>query len=141
MSQVSSRESSKTALLKEYFGQDGLECSTSISTRCPVNLSLMRMPAKGVECTHLAFFCLFNLVMLYATPSADSGLCPAAPGPVKCPICNRRLTFQSIRISRFLYYIIKEVGQHQKSSGVQYDSVYLSQNGNWRASIPPVMSP
>ena len=134
LSQKWTRMESKQDLIDEYFSisSDGIECSAGLSLLCPINLKQIRLPVKGKDCSHMAYFCFFNFMSLYAENCSVMGIKQNCTGHLKCPMCCNTLYFSSLKISLFLFYLIRDINEHKQQNNLKYDSISLDRDGGYR---------
>lgn len=113
---------------KEYTnGDDDLVVATSsLSLKCPLTYSRMKLPSKSIYCQHIQCFdCLSFLQLQEQIPTWT------------CPICSRKMELDEIAVSDYYLDILLKVDDN-------VDSVTLNPDGSWSPNVEsqePTSSP
>ncbi|KAJ3029239.1 hypothetical protein HDV00_009694 [Rhizophlyctis rosea] len=95
-------------------GDDEIQQETvPIDLRCPLTLTRVNIPARGLQCTHLQCFDLNNLL-----ESAASVEIPP------CPACGRRLTADALCIDQYFVDLLEKVPR-------DVTQISMRANGEW----------
>ena len=88
--------------------------SYQLSLICPLGLTRMKEPGRGVECKHLQCFDLTK----YIKYVRDCG-------KWDCPICDQKCPFESLRIDDFVLDILQNAPTNCKSVEIDRDGKYV----------------
>ncbi|WEJ95434.1 E3 SUMO-protein ligase pli1 [Yamadazyma tenuis] len=84
-----------------------------VSLKCPLSYARIRLPVKSEQCDHTGCFDAYSFLALQEQISTW-----------KCPICQKRISAEELRISEYFEDIIK-------SSKIETEMVMLAEDGGW----------
>lgn len=96
--------------------EDLVAVSDEITLKDPIVLCRINTPIKSSKCRHIQ--CFDGLVYLSSNRSTPSW---------ECPICNRRITFESLSIDGYFKNILEKCSE-------SVESVQILPNGEWTPS-------
>jgi hypothetical protein len=96
--------------LRKLLDKDSLSQIIALPLTCPLTLTLMQYPGKGVLCRHQKFFCLKSYIE-FNYKLTDAGK------KWRCPICFKRIFYSELFFDRAFQALIKVNrcnGSHRK---------------------------
>jgi len=111
-------ERTKETIISRLNGSDedeGIRMdSLKISLLCPLGRTRIKIPCRGVECTHLQCFDLVNYLMM----------CEKRP-VWKCPVCDKAVLYSKLIIDDYFQRMLSNVGS-------SIEEVELLRDGTWQ---------
>lgn len=110
------RESTVSAIKKEYEESDNddiVMATSTISLKCPLSISRMTNPAKGIFCQHLQCFDLQSFI--YSQETIPDW---------RCPICQNKIKLNDLAINDYLLEALKNTHE-------DVESISLHKDGSW----------
>lgn len=110
------RDSTISDIKKEYEESDNddiVMATSTISLKCPLSISRMKNPAKGVFCQHLQCFDLQSFI--YSQETIPDW---------RCPICQNKIKLQDLAINDFLLDALNNTHE-------DVESISLKKDGTW----------
>ncbi|KAL1916682.1 uncharacterized protein VTP21DRAFT_5386 [Calcarisporiella thermophila] len=86
-----------------------LQKNLRISLRCPISMTRIRFPVRGVECRHIECFDLQSYLEINRSTQLW-----------KCPHCNKTTTSERLRVDAFLQRLLREAPEN--ASDVELDA-------------------
>ena len=100
--------------LNEQDDDDIITTSTVLTLQCPISCTRMKYPAKTEECKHIQ--CFDALWFLHSQSQVPTW---------QCPICQRSINFNQLKISEFVNSIIQNCKE-------DIEQVEISVDGSWK---------
>lgn len=114
------RDSTIADIKKEYEESDNddiVMATSTISLKCPLSISRMKNPAKGVFCQHLQCFDLQSFI--YSQETIPDW---------RCPICQNKIKLQDLAINDFLLDALNNTHE-------DVESISLKKDGTWEPVV------
>jgi len=108
------------------FSNNELEVASQFPIKDPITMSLIYLPARGLNCLHLACFDLMSFLQFNTNGSKARW---------KCPICKKPLPIDEIVIDSHLHKIIKNLrrdyaGKDRELEAIEH--ICFDEKGDWR---------
>jgi len=107
-----------TELLRNS-GKDLSTATFKLSLLCPINKSIMDLPAKSVKCNHLQ---CFDLQVFISSNKIEPTW--------MCPICTKPCILADLKIDSFLSFVINSISLPKNCVEIEIDA-----NGKWKPCI------
>ncbi len=96
--------------------------SMRLSLKCPLGLTTINVPARGVKCTHLQCFDL-EVFLRYCSIGSESMW--------RCAVCHKYVDPHEVVVDQFMMNIVDEVKKKIASEREGIDEVDIFDDGRW----------
>ncbi|OQR92056.1 SUMO ligase [Achlya hypogyna] len=106
------------------FGDDDddiVATCTMLSVRCPLGLSVIELPARGVHCQHLQCFDLKTFLMFNKSARSRAW---------KCIVCHKFIALNDLRIDPFLKALLAQVADDE-----ELEEVEIFPDATWKKRV------